>query len=86
MFVKVCGIVYDTDGEVVDLPSELELEVDTLADVSDAISNKTGWCVSSYSVSSNLWCANCLMDIDHDAHPSADTFVCPVCGNQRNLE
>jgi len=53
MKVKVTGIVYDTDGESVDLPSEMIVEVDGIIDIdqeiADAISDKTGWCVGSYN-------------------------------------
>jgi hypothetical protein len=54
----VSDIRYDTDGEtaIVDLPEELEIDVDpeTPADrleevLGDAISERTGWCVKSFS-------------------------------------
>lgn len=45
-------IVYDTDGEEVDLPSELTLELDDEAapslELADAISNETGWMVKEF--------------------------------------
>ena len=62
MKIKVTDIVYDTrdicDGHIWDqneleLPSEMILEVDGVIDIeseiADAISDKTGWCVSSYN-------------------------------------
>jgi len=61
--VKVTDIVYDTDGEsdldflrqirILDLPNGMIVEVDGIIDieseVADAISDKTGWCVSGYN-------------------------------------
>jgi len=52
--VKVTDIVYDTDGESdLDLPNGMIVEVDGIIDieseVADAISDKTGWCVSGYN-------------------------------------
>jgi hypothetical protein len=53
MRIKVTNIVYDTDGESVDLPSEMIVNVDGIIDIdqeiADAISDKTGWCVGSYN-------------------------------------
>jgi hypothetical protein len=53
MRIKVTNIVYDTDGESVDLPSEMIVNVDGVIDIdqeiADAISDKTGWCVGSYN-------------------------------------
>jgi hypothetical protein len=53
MRIKVTDIVYDTDGESVDLPSEMIVNVDGIIDIdqeiADAISDKTGWCVGSYN-------------------------------------
>jgi hypothetical protein len=56
MYVSVDSIVYDTDGENVDLPSEMtiELPIDESVDISDFISdyisNKTGFLVESFVV------------------------------------
>lgn len=55
----VTNIEYDTDGEKVDLPTELEIEVDEditdyneqLDFISDEISNKTGFCHFGFVVS-----------------------------------
>jgi hypothetical protein len=41
------GIVYDTDGENVDLPENLEVECDDIEEVIDKISDETGWLVKS---------------------------------------
>jgi hypothetical protein len=53
MKIKVTNIIYDTDGESVDLPSEMIVNVDGIIDIdqeiADAISDKTGWCVGSYN-------------------------------------
>jgi hypothetical protein len=53
MKIEVTNIVYDTDGESVDLPSEMIVNVDGIIDIdqeiADAISDKTGWCVGSYN-------------------------------------
>jgi len=50
--VKLTGIVWDTDGESVDLPTEMVVEVDTDDDhevmFDEAInvaSDQTGWCI-----------------------------------------
>lgn len=48
----VVGIEYDTDGEIVDLPENLEVECDDEVDafddeVIDAVSDITGWLVKS---------------------------------------
>jgi hypothetical protein len=41
------GIEYDTDGEIVDLPENLEVECDDIEEVIDKISDETGWLVKS---------------------------------------
>jgi hypothetical protein len=52
MRIKVTNIVYDTDGESVDLPSEMIVNVDGVIDIeseiADSISDRTGWCVTSF--------------------------------------
>jgi predicted Abi (CAAX) family protease len=52
MQYRVFDIDYDTDGETVELPQELTLELDDDADPSlelaDAISDKTGWLVNGF--------------------------------------
>jgi hypothetical protein len=55
---KVTDIKYDTDGEEIDLPKELEIEVleeletedDFFDYISDEISNITGFCHNGFSV------------------------------------
>jgi hypothetical protein len=52
MRIKVTNIVYDTDGESVDLPREMILDVDNVEDtdeIVDMISDRTDWCVTSYN-------------------------------------
>ena len=49
MKYRVFDIEYDTDGEQIDLPKEIEIEVsddceDIEETISDEISNKTGFC------------------------------------------
>lgn len=52
---RAYDIVYDTDGEVIDLPRELLIEVSEIDDfdpslgLADKISDITGWLVESYS-------------------------------------
>ena len=41
------GIEYDTDGEAVDLPENLEVECDDIEGAIDQVSNETGWLVKS---------------------------------------
>lgn len=43
----VVGIVYDTDGESVDLPENLEVECEDIEQAIDRVSDETGWLVSS---------------------------------------
>jgi hypothetical protein len=49
--IKVTNIVWDTDGEDVDLPTSLEIKVPKNLDVenelSDLITQKYGWLISS---------------------------------------
>ena len=50
--VRVFDIQYDTDGQVVDLPTELifdDVERSDVYDLADRISDKTGFCVFGYS-------------------------------------
>lgn len=58
MKVKVTEIVYDTESDGIvhtdlDLPTEMTLTIDNSNDVetliSDAISDKTGWCVEGFN-------------------------------------
>ena len=48
MKIKVFNILYDTDGEDVELPQEFEVEVDDHEDVeeelSEVITDQTGFC------------------------------------------
>ena len=50
---RATDIVYDTDGSDVDLPSEMEVEleddVDPSLELADAVSDRTGWLVESLS-------------------------------------
>ena len=56
--IKVTDIKYDTDGEIIDLPETLEIELpddlktdEEISDfVSDEISNKTGFCHFGFSI------------------------------------
>lgn len=57
MKVSVTNIEYDKDGEEIDLPTELNLELNTLLNaeeieekVSDEISNITGYCHTGFSM------------------------------------
>ena len=53
MKIKVTNIVYDTDGESVDLPSEMIVNVDGIIDIeseiADSISDSTCWCVAGFN-------------------------------------
>ena len=58
MLYTVSNIEYDTDGEVIDLPTTLKVEVsndldkDEIEDfISDEISNQTGFCHLGFSFS-----------------------------------
>lgn len=43
----VVGIEYDTDGEIVDLPENLEVECEDIEEAIDKVSDETGWFVNS---------------------------------------
>lgn len=48
MYYRAIGIKYDTDGvEIPGLPTKMTVEADDIDQVVDAISDKTGWLVSS---------------------------------------
>ena len=57
----VFAIQYDTDGESVDLPAEMEIEIpiditeedDVVDYLSDEISNRTGYCHFGFSIKYN---------------------------------
>lgn len=50
--VKFSNIQWDTDGQEVDLPTEVTLEVDDDLDIAyegaDVLSDKYGWCVFGF--------------------------------------
>ena len=49
--MKVTDIIWETDGEVVDLPSEVEVDDDMLDDeIADYLSDTYGWLVESFSL------------------------------------
>ena len=50
MKYKVTNIVYSTDGIKVELPTELVVECENKNEIVDAISDKTGWLVESFSI------------------------------------
>jgi len=58
----VTNVIYDTDGENVDLPAMLEIEVpNSITDeyeieefISDEISNRTGFCHKGFSVTPEI--------------------------------
>ena len=52
MVAKVTGIDWDTDGEEVDLPDSVTVEVDddsTDEDIVNAASDDQGWLIATYS-------------------------------------
>lgn len=78
MKLKVYNIKWDTDGEDVDLPTELIIDVpsdevleEELDDyLSDEISNVTGFCHFGFEYNliindSNFMCVNCGGGFDH---------------------
>lgn len=56
MNVRITDIVWDTDGETVDLPEEVTVDAaaegidDVDAQMADWLSDKYGWCVTSYAI------------------------------------
>lgn len=55
MNVRISDIVWDTDGEAVDLPEEVTVDTaaegidDVDAQMADWLSDKYGWCVTSFT-------------------------------------
>jgi hypothetical protein len=45
MKVRAFNIDYDTDGEDINLPYQVFVEVDEEDDICDAVSDQTGFCV-----------------------------------------
>ena len=43
----VVGIVYDTDGENIDLPENMDVECEDIEEAIDKVSDETGWLVKS---------------------------------------
>jgi len=48
MKFHVHAIVWDTDGESVDLPTETTVEVENADRIADTLSDKFGWCVTAF--------------------------------------
>lgn len=52
--MKAINIIWETDGEEVNLPSEIELpstiEADDEDTITDYLSDETGWLVISYDI------------------------------------
>lgn len=48
---NVTNIVWDTDDEDLDLPTEEVVECNNGECISDMLSDMHGWCVESYSIS-----------------------------------
>lgn len=46
--IRVHSIIWDTDGEQIDLPSETTIEADDANRIADSLSDKFGWCVESF--------------------------------------
>lgn len=44
------GIIYDTDGYEVNLPTDMICEVESEDEIADYISDKTGWLVKSFAI------------------------------------
>lgn len=55
MNVRITDIVWDTDGQQVDLPEEVTVDTaaegieDPEAQIADWLSDRYGWCVTSFS-------------------------------------
>ncbi len=45
MKIKITNIDWDTDKHNVDLPQQVELEVDHEDEIADKLSDKYGWCI-----------------------------------------
>lgn len=48
MEIRVFNIDYDTEGKDIDLPKELTLEVNSLSEIEDKISDETVFCHWSF--------------------------------------
>lgn len=47
---EVTNIVWDTDGEAVNLPTEAHVLAEDASEVADILSDEIGWCVLSLDV------------------------------------
>jgi hypothetical protein len=47
---KCTYIDWDTDGEAVNLPASVVIEAEDEDSIADALSDKYGWCVSSFFI------------------------------------
>lgn len=47
--MKAINIKYDTDDEIIDLPSEMEIPIG-IDEVADYISDETGWLVEGFDL------------------------------------
>jgi len=45
MRIKTTNINWDTDGHEIDLPKQVELEVDHEDEIADKLSDEYGWCI-----------------------------------------
>jgi|OM-RGC.v1.036085248 hypothetical protein len=56
MRIKTTRIDWDTDEHKVDLPQQVELEVDHEDEIADELSDEYGWCVHglAYEIISNV--------------------------------
>ena len=78
MKYKVFGIVYDTDGEKIDLPTEMVVECEDSMEIADAISDKTGWLVETFQY--ELIRDGYLFRDTFDAGLDPETLQCDIYG------
>jgi len=50
MKIKCTDINWDTDGEAIDLPTQLTVDVENVEEVADALSDETGFCHFGFSM------------------------------------
>jgi hypothetical protein len=54
MKIKTTRIDWDTDGQKVDLPQQIELEVDHEDEIADKLSDEYGWCIHGLAYEKKL--------------------------------
>lgn len=97
--MKIFNIIWETDGEQVDLPSEVQVEPSYRRldedEVADYLSDKYGWLVNSFEIEGEYgYCPICghafeQGEMDYNYDTAHTDYVCPECdweGNETEVE